>query len=165
EHDRNCCGYRFRRRCPGHASREDRADPASNQIGREGPQTIILAFRPSIFDRQVATFDIADFAQSLMESTQPGRITVGRCALEKTDRWHRSLLRPGRERPHGRRAAKNRDELAPFHSITSSAMASSLSGIWRPSALAVLRLTARSNLVGNATGKSAGLRPLRILST
>src|SRR5262249_18005820 len=66
------------------------------------------------FDRQVATFDIADFAQSLMESTQPGRITVGRCAVEKTDRWHRSLLRPRRERPRGRRAAEQRDELAPL---------------------------------------------------
>src|SRR5262249_33014488 len=88
-------------------SREDRADPASNQIGREGPQTIILAFRPSIFDRQVVTFDIADFAQSLMESTQPGRITVGRCAVEKTDSWELCrLLRAGSERPRGRCAAE-----------------------------------------------------------
>jgi hypothetical protein len=50
------------------------------------------------------------------------------------------LLRPRRERPCGRRAAEQRDELAPPHSITSSARASSVAGTSRPSALAVLRL-------------------------
>src|SRR5437763_13410987 len=44
-----------------------------------------------------------------------------------------------------RRAAEQRDELASLHSITSSARAMSVSGIWRPSALAVLRLIASSN--------------------
>src|SRR5262249_27520953 len=51
------------------------------------------------------------------------------------------------------------------YSITSSAIASSLSGISRPSALAVLRLMMSSNLVGCITGKSAGLAPLRIRPT
>src|SRR5258708_39326274 len=49
------------------------------------------------------------------------------------------LLRARRERPR-RCAAEQRDELAPFHSITSSARASSMGGTSRPSALAVLRL-------------------------
>src|SRR5262245_2651760 len=64
--------------------------------------------------------------------------------------WHR-LLRARRQWPRHRRAAEQRDEHAPLrcsHSITSSAMASSLSGIWRPSVLAVLRLMASSNFVG-----------------
>src|SRR5262249_42411049 len=38
------------------------------------------------------------------------------------------------------------------HSITSSARASTVSGTVRPSAVAVLRLIARSNLVGACTG-------------
>src|SRR5262249_54315836 len=37
--------------------------------------------------------------------------------------WHRRLLRARRERPRRRRAAEQRDELATFHSITSSARA------------------------------------------
>jgi hypothetical protein len=41
---------------------------------------------------------------------------------------HRRLLRMRRERPRGRRAAEQRDELPPFHSITSSARASSVEG-------------------------------------
>jgi hypothetical protein len=50
----------------------------------------------------------------------------------------------------------------PDYSITSSARASSLSGIWRPSAFAVLRLMTRWNLVACWTGRSAGFSPLRI---
>src|SRR5258708_7870650 len=45
---------------------------------------------------------------------------------------------------------------APY-SITSSAVASSLSGTVMPSALAVLRLITNSNVVGCSTGKSAGV--------
>jgi hypothetical protein len=57
------------------------------------------------------------------------------------------LLRPCRERPRSRRATEKRDELATFHSITSSARPSSESGTVRPSALAVLRLMINSTFV------------------
>ena len=50
----------------------------------------------------------------------------------------------------------------PPHSITSSARASSIGGMARPSFLAVLRLIASSNLVGCNTGRSAGLSPFRM---
>jgi hypothetical protein len=43
-----------------------------------------------------------------------------------------ALLRVRRERPHDRRAAEQRDEIAPLHSITSSARASSMGGISKP---------------------------------
>ena len=49
--------------------------------------------------------------------------------------------------------------------ITSSARRSSEGGIASPSALAVLRLMTSSNFSGYSTGNSAGLAPLRILST
>src|SRR5262249_37767240 len=75
------------------------------------------------------------------------------------------LLRARRERPRGCRAAKQRDELAPPHSITSSARASTDAGISRPSVLAVLRLIIRSYFVGACTGRSAGLSPFRMRST
>ena len=54
---------------------------------------------------------------------------------------------------------------SPGHSITLSAVASSDGGTVMPSALAVLRLITKSNLVGCSTGRSAGLAPFRILST
>src|SRR5262249_52601796 len=87
-----------------------------------------------------------------------------RRAAEKSGYWHRWLLRLRRERPR-RRAAEQRDELAAFHSITSSARASSVGGISRPNALAVLRLMTNSYLVGSMTGRSAGFAPLTIRAT
>src|SRR5262249_60282028 len=71
------------------------------------------------------------------------------------------LLRARRERPC-RRAAEKRDEVAAPHSITSSAMLSSLSGTVRPSILAVGALMISSNLDACTTGRSAGLGPLRM---
>ena len=49
------------------------------------------------------------------------------------------------------------------YSITSSAIESKFSGTSMPSARAVCRLMANSNLVVCSTGRSAGLAPLRIL--
>src|SRR5262249_47525720 len=82
-----------------------------------------------------------------------------------SDRRHRRLLRVRRERPHRRRAAEQRDEVAAPHSITSSATASSLSGTARPSMWAVEALMTSSNLVDCTTGRSAGLAPLRMRPT
>src|SRR5262249_17830189 len=53
-------------------------------------------------------------------------------------RLHTPMLRARRKRPCGCRAAEQRDELAPLHSITSSARASSIGGASRPSAFAAL---------------------------
>lgn len=50
------------------------------------------------------------------------------------------------------------------YSITSSAVASSLSGTVRPSAFAVLKLMTNWYLVGNCTGRFAGFSPLRMRS-
>ncbi len=49
--------------------------------------------------------------------------------------------------------------------ITSSAWKRTVGGIVRPKAWAVLRLITSSNFIGCSTGKSAGLAPLRSLST
>jgi hypothetical protein len=81
-------------------------------------------------------------------------------AVEHTDAPHPlALLRARRERPHRSRAAKQRDELAAFHSITSSAIASKPGGNVKPSALAVFKLMTSSNLVGCMIGRSAGFSP------
>src|SRR5262249_43307986 len=50
-----------------------------------------------------------------------------------------------------------------LHSITSSASDSKLSESFKPSALAVCRLIAISNLMGCNTGISAGFAPVRTL--
>ena len=52
-----------------------------------------------------------------------------------------------------------------LYSITSSAVARSDGVMATPSALAVFRLIAVSNLIGACTGKSPGLAPLKMRST
>ena len=73
-------------------------------------------------------------------------------------RWANNAL----DRLPATNAAKQRDERAPFHSITSSAVASSLSGTVRPSILAVWVLMTSSNFDACTTGRSAGFAPLRM---
>src|SRR5215472_5092013 len=137
----------------------------AHQISCEVGQSVGLVLRPAILDRHILTLDVAGFTKALAECSQKV-CTIGRPrdAEESHDR-HRRLLRARRERPGGGRAADERDELAPLHSITASARASSVGGISRPSALAVVRLITRSNLVGCSTGMSAGAVPRKILST
>src|SRR5262249_49484184 len=101
------------------------------------------------------------------EQLGPGlslRIGLGK-GREKTDTPHPlGLLRARRQRPR-RRAAEERYELPPPHSMTSSGWARSVGGTVRPSTFAVLRLIISSNLVGCSTGISPGLDPFKILST
>src|SRR5262245_59587728 len=120
----------------------------ADQIRCQFRQTIVLTFRPTVRDQNIVAFDIAGFIEAFSKCGQPMGLCASRRAAEKSNHRHCRLLRPRRERPRGRRAAEQRDEVAPLHSITSSARASSLSGISMPSALAVLMLITSSNFVG-----------------
>src|SRR6516225_2709640 len=161
EHDWNrsgCCPCREHR---SSVRRDNDGHPTTNQFGRHPWQPIISAIRPAVFDRHVSALDIARLLQALTECIQHGPVSVERCPVQKPYHRHRRLLRACRERPRCCRAAEQRDELAPLHSITSSAMASSPGGKLRPNALAVLRLITKSNLIDCMTGKSTGFSPLR----
>src|SRR5262249_45976081 len=136
----------------------------TDQIGRQFLHPIVLTLRPAILDRDVLTFHKARFVEPLPERGQEGPEVVKRTETEEPDHRHPRLLRARRERPRGR-AAEQRDEIAPFHSITSSARASRIGGTSRPSAFAVFRLMTNSYFVGACTGRSAGFSPLRMRST
>src|SRR5262249_40665929 len=110
---------------------------------------------------QRRAIDETGFAQAQAECCHKIGPRLRRTRMEKSNHRHR-LLRARRQRPHGRRATEQRDELAADHSITSSASESRLSEILTPSALAVFRLITNWNLVDCSTGKSAGLAPLRM---
>src|SRR5262249_40544184 len=133
------------------------------------PANVIgICGRPAGINSHVAADGPPRYCQSLQEGTDPSLIfgIIGCCGQKQSDTpYALAVLRAHRQRPR-RRPAEQRYEVAPpDHSITSSASASSLSGIWRPSALAVLRLIFNSYLVGVCTGRSAGFSPLRIRST
>src|SRR5262245_23214327 len=163
-------GYRGDCRFGGERSRgtgrRDYLHLAMNQIGYQCRQSVVLPLRPPPFDRYVAALNVTGFAQPLAKCGDGPRVaTLGRTGVDEPDHRQRRLLRARRERPRRRRAAEQRDEFASPHSITSSARASSDGGTVRPSALAVVRLMTRSNLIGCSTGMSPGLAPRRILST
>ena len=88
------------------------------------------------------------------------------CGKEYADAPHPlGLLRACCQRPCGRRATQERDELAPPHSITSSARSSSDVGSSIPSVLALFGLTTTLNFTARSIGRFAGRTPFRILST
>src|SRR5262249_15997185 len=139
---RVCCSGRV-----GAPRRGDHSHMTADEIIDECGQSIVLAIGPAVLDRRILALDIAGFAQAPTESGYPGGECYIRSAVEETNQRHRRLLRPRRERPRSRRAAEERNELATFHSITSSARTRIVVGIVTPSALAVFRLSTSSNLV------------------
>src|SRR5262249_48176991 len=161
ENDRNgrrCSFGRERRRSA--LDRNDHGYLAANQIGRQRRQSVQLTLRPAVLHCDIAALDIVGFFETLPDRVERAGFTIG--AAKQADHRHRRLLRASRERPRGRRAAEKRYERAPRHSITSSARASSIGGIVKPSALAVFKLMTSSKVVGCCTGRLAGFSPLRM---
>jgi hypothetical protein len=149
--------------------------------------SLICSLRPPKPPGQVLALDEAGKPQLIKEGDN--RRHFPRAGNQNTEAsGARRLLRPHAKGPHSRRAAENGNEVPSLHpspvkaivylnysttglvhssnakhySITSSARATICVGIVRPSALAVLRLTASSTLVDCWTGRSAGFSPLRI---
>src|SRR5262245_8250575 len=129
----------------------------------------VVRCRPASVDLGVTALSPPELLEPLPERRDMGLYFQVALSIthQHTNPSHTLALLPARRnRPRNRRrAAEQRDELAPPHSITSSARASKVAGTLMPSAFAVIRLTMRSNLVGCSTGMLAGFAPRRILST
>src|SRR5262249_32164704 len=145
---------------------EHHVGPQPGQLFGQPVDPIDVRARPAKLDADVAAFYPADLRQRTPERRDHG--LRNRIILRKSHQhadlayFVGPLLRARRERPRGSRAAEQRNEVAPPHSITSSARASSVVGTVRPIVFAVCRLMTNSNLVGCTTGKSVGLAPLRM---
>src|SRR5262249_40532064 len=134
-----------RERRSGTSARDDHGDAASDEVSRQLRQLIRLIVGEAVFNREVLALNIARRPQPLAKSAQHIAVRIRRLAVKEPDHRHRRLLRARRERPRGR-AADKRDELAPLHSMTSSARASTDDGISSPSTFAVFRLITISYL-------------------
>src|SRR5207249_7638635 len=117
-------------------SRRDNIDLTADEIGDQCGQLIIAVLRPTIINGYVLSLDIASFAQTLEKPSHQKRIIrAGLPAQEETDHRHLLLLgAQGARRSH--RSAQQEYQLAPPHSMTSSARAridggTSGRGIWR----------------------------------
>src|SRR3977135_3238600 len=95
-----------------------------------------------MLDSDIAVLRPAERSESLPKRNDAGRyfrIVLGVWMQERDAPHPLGLLRVRRKRPR-HRAAERCDELAPPHSITSSARPSMVGGTVIPSALAVFRL-------------------------
>src|SRR5262249_17064680 len=122
--------------------------------------------RPASVDSDVAALRPAELLERLAECSDPSlsfRVALGIGHQHANKPHPLGLLRSCRQRPRSRRAAEQRDEVAPFHSITSSAIASRPEGMARSKALAVCRLMTNSNLAACSTGRF--FSPLRTRPT
>src|SRR5262249_29089348 len=150
------------------ALRQDHIRRDACEFRRLLPQTARVAGGPAVLDPDVATIPPTKVRERLRKRGNQG-LLIGITLIsshQHADAPHLiRLLRACRKWPSSGRAAEQRDELAAFHSITSSVRASSWIEGSRPSAFAVFWLITSSNLFANWTGKSLGFSPLRIRST
>src|SRR5262245_33691698 len=166
EHDRDRRGGGLgRQRRRSASARGDDGDLPANQVSCQLRKSLVATLRRAVYDRHVLALDEAHVLQPLAKCAQTMRVRFYCCAEEQSDHRHRRLLRSRRERPCRCSAAEQHNEVAPSHSITSSARARTGVGISRPRLLAVLRLITSSYLVGACTGRSTGFSPLRMRST
>src|SRR5262245_709885 len=114
ERCRPLCGYG----CRGSRRKND-IDLEPNELGRELGVTLAASLRPTILEREGAAFNPAELAQSLSKSRARKALVSRRPRANKTDDWQLRLLRARRQRPPGRCAAKQSDELAPPHELPS----------------------------------------------
>jgi hypothetical protein len=157
--DRDSACYRLKCSQGGRRTGDDRIGRGIDQTRRTLGQIIVGRLKARD-DNEVLSLDKAIESQFVEERLDRRCLSCGgEQEAEPVDTT--IFLRSRSERPR-RCAAEQRDELAPLHSITSSARPSSGNGMERPSALAVLRLTAISSFVSCCTGRSAGLLPLRM---
>src|SRR5262249_8406197 len=159
--------------------RNDDCYLAPDQIRRQCWQSIVLALGRLVLDCDVLTLEISGLLEALKKRRHQVGGALDRSAPEEPDHRHRRLLRACRERP-SRRAAEQRDEFAAFHSITSSASASSLHGQarspsrtfdslrWHNTVLlallgigAVIATALRVRRIGRAPGRRRRLQPRR----
>src|SRR5215471_13394715 len=101
-----------------------------------------MALRPAIFDRDILALDITGLSQSLAERSDGRCIRPWRVAAKKTD-YRKPLLLRSHLRDCSPKHQSDR-EIAPSHSMTSSARSRILGGIVRPIALAVFRFSTSS---------------------
>jgi hypothetical protein len=83
--------------CGGGTPGRNHTDLTLNQVGRQRPQSVVVAVVPAIFDGHIAPLHIAYCAQALAEPRQLVRHCLGRPATQKPDHRHRWLLRARRE--------------------------------------------------------------------
>src|SRR5262249_19154949 len=108
-------GCRLGRVCRVNSGAYNHRDSKRNQFGGECRQSIIVTFRPAVFDRYIAPLLIPGFGEALAERAHELRPITGRNGAEEADHRHGRLLCAYRNGPRDYRSADKRKELPPPH--------------------------------------------------
>src|SRR5262249_14229351 len=76
----------------GAGASDDYIDLAGNEIRRQAGQTIVLAFCPPVFDRNIPPIDVASFTQPVAEGSDDGRTSLSGQGVQPADYRHRLML-------------------------------------------------------------------------
>jgi len=151
--------------CTSEAQRIKRAQDElpKLEVAPPGDRTIVcIALETNLLFAKRLSSHLAQCPRSSLARTGPAWTKIGRdYQAQYESRGCKQTIKGLSGLTHDPEA---RDPSAPY-SITSSARASKVGGIARPSNLAVLRLMTSSNRVGCSTGRSAGFAPFRMRST
>src|SRR5262249_41181401 len=113
--DRDCrCGF-LGCQSAGCPVRDEHVDVESKEFLGQRWQPIIIPLRPTELDEEIATFDPAEIAKSGAKRRNATCLTGWGYKTQEADTSNLKRLRARRERPRRRRAAEERDEVAPFH--------------------------------------------------
>src|SRR5262245_12725643 len=155
---RRLLGSEARRSAPG----DDGVRTQANQLSGKGGVALGAAIREAVLELQALLFDVAEDTHPVAQPFKRWPRLIG----ENADATNLASLGGSSKRRRDNRAAEQRDELtAAAHSITSSARASTVAGMSRPSALAVFRLMVSFEVVGAWIGRSVGFSPFKMRST
>jgi len=101
----------------GRSMRDEEINPRRNKLSYQFRESIVPFFRPAKLDSNVPALNVAEFTKAHSEHLYWLCRACGRRRAKKSNPRQPAsrLLRPRRQRPRCRRAAEQRDELAPFH--------------------------------------------------
>src|SRR5262245_12799832 len=115
--------------------RDNHVDASTHQVSPKCRQPVESVLSPAVFDRDILGLDKAGIFEALAKCAQTIAELVGGSRVEKSNNWHRRLLCLRRHRPRRRRAAEQRQYLAPFplmemHLIPQARERMQDSGMW-----------------------------------
>ena len=111
--DRNCLACCFRGKNCRRVDRGDHGHLATNQLGSQGGQLVIVSLGPSIFDRHIPAFVITGSTEAATECLHKVCCCAGRRGIHVANHRHSRPLRASSERPCGSRSGNDFDEIAP----------------------------------------------------
>src|SRR5262249_332946 len=120
---------------------ENSIRPHPHEFGSEASQALVIPAWPALLDVDIATFDPSEILQAPAERRHAELafgVLLRQLRNQHADAVHLlALLGARRHRPRRRGATEQRYEGAALHSISSSAMESTLGRTSNPSVLAV----------------------------